>query len=208
MRKHLAFSSGLSSSCQNAFIAANDLMEEFPDRKVTVIDTKCASLGQGLFVYKCVELKNKGMEMEELAKWAEDHVQSTIHFFTVDNLESLYRGGRVSKATLVVASIANIKPVMRVDEAGKLVGFKNVRGRKKSLATLADLMAERMDTGDIKNDTFFISHSDCAGEARELAETIKNRTGIQNYMIAPISPTIGAHTGRGCIALFFFGKNR
>lgn len=205
---HLAFSSGLSSTCQNSILAAQYLEEEFPDRKVMVVDTKCASLGQGFLVHKCVELKEKGMDMDVLAKWAEDHIQNTIHLFTVDNLDSLYRGGRVSKATAIVAGLANIKPVLRVDEKGCLVGLKNVRGRKKSLVTLCDLMIEYMKGYSITNDTFFISHSDCQEDAQNLAAMIRDRTGIKSSLISTISPTIGAHTGRGCIALFFFGKQR
>lgn len=205
---HLAFSSGLSSSCQNAILAANELMEEFPDRKVTVIDTYAASLGEGLLVHKALQLKKQGKSMEEVAKWVEDNRNHLCHLFTVDDLFHLQRGGRVSKTVAVIGTMINIKPVLHVDNAGELKMLKTVRGRKKSLIHLVDRMEELCKGYETENDVVFISHGDCLEDAQFVAEQIKQRLGINNFIIDYVSPTIGAHSGPGTIALFFMGKEK
>lgn len=203
---HLAFSSGLSSSCQNAMIAAEELKEEFPERTITVIDTRAASLGQGLFVHKALQLKDAGKSMAEIAKWAEEIRDHFCHNFTVDDLFHLHRGGRVSKTVAIVGSMVSLKPILHVDNNGELKMQTVVRGRKKSLLTLVNKM-EAACAG-FNNDTVFISHGDCEEDAQFVADQIKSRLGIQNFLIAPISPTIGAHAGPGTIALFYLGNEK
>ncbi len=205
---HLAFSSGLSSSCQNAALAANELREEFPDRKIVVIDTYAASLGEGLLVHKAIQLKKQGKSLEEVAKWVEDNRDHLCHLFTVDDLFHLQRGGRVSKTVAVIGTMINIKPVLHVDNAGELKMLKTVRGRKKSLLYLVDRMEELCKGYENENDVVFISHGDCMEDAQFVADRIKERLGIQNFIIDYVSPTIGAHSGPGTIALFFMGKEK
>lgn len=204
----LSFSSGLSGTVGSARIAAEQLMEERDDIKIIVIDTLAASLGEGLIVHKAIcNLKN-GMSLEENAKWVEDHKLNLVHVFTVDDLFHLHRGGRVSKGTAIIGSLVNIKPVLHVDDEGHLINLFTQRGRKKALRALVDYMAEHEGSWAGKNDTVFISHSDCEDDARYVADMIKERFGIDDILINYIGPTIGSHTGVGTVALFFMGDNR
>lgn len=205
---YLAFSSGLSGTYNSVRMAAGELMEEDPSIKITVIDTLCASLGEGLIVYKAVELKEAGKSMEEVAKWVEDHKLNLIHMFTVDDLNHLYRGGRVSRTSAVLGTVLSIKPVLHVDDEGHLVAIGKERGRKKALLELVNLMGERMGKFRDDNDVFFISHSDCEEDAFFVRDEIEKRFGIQRSMINCIGPTIGSHTGPGTVALFFMGEKR
>ena len=141
---HLAFSSGLSGSYNSVRLAAEELKEEYPDRKILVVDSLCASLGEGLFVYKAVQMKEAGASVDEVAAWLEEHKQNFCHVFTVDDLFHLYRGGRVSKAAAIVGTMINLKPLLHVDDEGHLIPLSKVRGRKKSLATLVSMMEERI----------------------------------------------------------------
>lgn len=203
---HIAFSSALSSSYNASVIAAKELEEEFPQRKIEVIDSKCASMGQGLLVYKLVNLKEEGKSFEEVVKWAYESLPHISHQFTVDDLHHLHRGGRVSKTTAVVGSLINVKPILHVNDEGKLLAISNVRGRKKAIQHLLQSMKETSVGYD--NDIVFISHGDCREEAEKLAEMIKEETGIDKFMINYIGPTIGAHAGPGTIALFFMAEHR
>lgn len=203
---HIAFSSGLSSSYANAVLAANDIMEENPSAKIIVVDSLSASLGQGLLVYKAVEQRKSGSSLEDTRKWLEDNRLHLCHQFTVDDLNHLHRGGRVSKATAVIGTLVNVKPVLHVDNLGHLVPLVNVRGRKKSLNTLVDNMEKTM--GNHKNDIVFISHGDSLEDAEYVAELIKERFGINDFIINYVCPTIGAHSGPGTLALFFMGEER
>lgn len=141
---YLSFSSGLSGSCGNAMLVAREMMEENPDIEIRVIDSLGASMGEGLFVWYAVQLQKQGKSFEETAKWLEEHVMNMILVFTVDDLNHLYRGGRVSKATAILGSMINIKPLLHVDEEGHLVAVDKVRGRKKSLHNLVDMMEKQM----------------------------------------------------------------
>ncbi|HIR93543.1 MAG TPA: DegV family protein [Candidatus Egerieimonas intestinavium] len=205
---HLAFSSGLSGSCNSARLAAEDLKEEHPEYEIIVIDSLCASLGEGLFVHKAVELKREGKSMEEIAQWLEEHKLNFCHVFTVDDLHHLYRGGRVSRATAVLGSMINIKPLLHVDDEGHLVAVGKVRGRKRSLAALVDMMEERLGSYKGKNTEIFISHGDCQEDAEYVAALVKERYGIEKVLINTIGATIGAHAGPGTVALFFLGDKR
>lgn len=203
---HLAFSSALSSSYNTCALVGRELSEEYPDRKIIVIDSKCASMGEGLFVYKAVCNRTNGMSIEDNAAWLEDNKLHICHQFTVDDLHHLHRGGRVSKATAVIGTLINVKPILHVDNEGALISLSNVRGRKKSLNTLLDNMEKSMN--GYENDVVFISHGDCIKDAEYVAEQVKKRFGIQEVMINYVCPTVGAHSGPGTLALFFMGETR
>lgn len=205
---YLAFSSGLSGTYNSVRIAAEEIMEEYPDCQIIVIDTLCASLGEGLLVYYAVKMQNEGKSLEEVAKWVEEHVQNFVHVFTVDDLNHLHRGGRVSKTVAIIGTLAGIKPVLHVDEEGHLVPQSNVRGRKKSLLKLVDNMEKQMGAYTGKNDVVFISHGDALEDAEFVREEVKRRFGIEKFIINRVGPTIGAHSGPGTIALFFMGDVR
>lgn len=203
---HIAFSSGLSSSYSTAAFIGRDLSEEYPNNQVIVIDSKCASMGEGLLVHKAVCNCENGMNINENAKWLEENKLHLCHQFTVDDLHHLHRGGRVSKATAIIGTMINVKPVLYVDEEGKLVSLSNVRGRKKALNTLVDNMVTQCK--NYENDIVFISHGDCLSDANYVANRIKELLGINNFMINYVCPTVGAHSGPGTIALFFMGESR
>lgn len=203
---HIGFSSGLSGSYNSARIAAEELANTYPEAKVIVIDSLCASMGEGLLLYKANEMKKKGCGIEGIAAWVTENRLNICHNFTVDDLNHLHRGGRVSKATAVIGTMVNIKPVLHVNNEGKLVSVGKVRGRKKSLNELADRMEKQIE--GFENDIFMISHGDCLEDAEYVAEQVRTRFGIQNVMINPIGPVIGTHAGPGTIALFFMGHPR
>ena len=205
---YISFSSGMSGSTQNAFLAASEVMEEHPGSKIVVIDSKCASMGEGLFVHKALEMQKNGMSLEEAEKALTELVPHLVHIVTVDDLNHLYRGGRVSKATAVVGTIAGIKPIIHVDDEGRLVSINKARGRKKSLMALVDYMENKMEGYRDKNEMIFISHGDAYEDACLVRDEITKRFGIQNFIINHIGPTIGSHSGPGTIALFFEGKSR
>ena len=202
----LAFSSGLSTTCNSFQIAAGDLAEQYPDRKIFVVDTLCASLGQGMFVYQAARLRQAGRSMEEVRDWAEQNRLNQCHWFTVNDLFFLKKGGRVSAATAVVGTMLQIKPVMHVDNEGHLIKVDTARGRKASLNALVDKVGELADNPAAQ--TMFISNSDCQEDAQYVADQIKARYGTEEIIINSIGPVIGAHTGPGCVALFFTGKHR
>lgn len=205
---HIAFSSGLSGTYNSCRIAAEELAEEYPQRKITVIDSLGASLGQGLLVYLAQQKKEAGEDMESVAKWIEENKLKMIHLFTVDDLNHLYRGGRISKTTAVVGSVLNIKPVLHVDEEGKLTSLGKVRGRKKALLELVNLMDKKIGSFHDSCDTIFISHGDCEEEARFVENKIKEKYNIKTVLINYVGATIGAHSGPGTVALFFVGDER
>ena len=205
---HIAFSSGLSGSCNSTRIAAAEIMEEHPEYKVCVVDSLCASLGQGLLVHKAVQLKKQGKGMEEILDWLENNKLHLCHVFTVDDLNHLYRGGRVSRTAAFLGTLANIKPMLHVDNEGRLIPLSKVRGRKKSINTLVSMMEERIGSYREENDEIFISHGDCLEDAEYLKKLIEEKFGIQSFLIDYVGPTIGAHSGPGTLALFFMGEKR
>ena len=202
----LAFSSGLSATYQSAVIAAEELREEFPDRKLLVIDTLCAAVGQGLLVHTAAKLRSQGKTIDEVADWVEAHKLNVCHWVTVEDLMHLKRGGRVSAATAVVGTMLSIKPILRVDNNGKLETTAKCRGRKAALNHLLDRMAETF-APEI-DDTVFIGHGDCAADAEFLAKAVRERFGVKNVYINYIGAVIGSHTGPGVATVFFYGKNR
>ena len=202
----LAFSSGLSTTYQSAVIAASELTEKYPDRTVKVVDTLCASLGQGLLVYYACQKRDEGMSLEELADWCENHKQNLCHWFTVDDLMYLKRGGRVSAATALVGTMLKIKPVLHVDAEGHLINVAKVRGRRASIEALAGKMGELALPGE--NDTVFICHGDCIEDAEYLQNLLKERYGVKTVLIHYVGAVIGSHSGPGTLALFFMGEHR
>lgn len=202
----LAFSSGLSTTCNSFQIAAGDLADQYPDRKIFVVDTLCASLGQGMFVYQAAKLRQAGKSIEEVRDWAEQNRLNQCHWFTVNDLFFLKKGGRVSAATAVVGTMLQIKPVMHVDNEGHLIKVDTARGRKASLNALVDKVGEL--AVDPAAQTMFISNSDCQEDAQYVADQVKAKYGTREIIINSIGPVIGAHTGPGCVALFFTGQHR
>lgn len=203
---YIAFSSGLSGSCNSAIIAAKTLSEKYPERTVRVVDSLCASLGEGLLVYKAVELQKQGKTLLEVADWLEKNKLHLCHMFTVDDLMHLHRGGRVSKASAIAGSILGIKPVLHVDNAGKLIPIGKVRGRKQSLIDLVDKMAERV--GSWENSVVAISHGDCEDEANFVRDLVAKRFGVKKFIINYVGTVIGSHSGPKTVALFFMGNER
>ena len=202
----LAFSSGLSTTYQSAVIAAGELLEKYPERKVNVVDTLCASMGQGLLVWYACQKRDAGLSLEELTAWCEEKKFNLCHWFTVDDLMYLKRGGRVSAATAIVGTMLQIKPVLHVDNEGHLINVAKARGRKGSIEALAKKMMEQALPGE--NDTAFISHGDCIDDANYLASILKEKCGVKNVVISYVGAVIGSHSGPGTLALFFLGKNR
>ena len=209
---HISFSSGLSGTYNNALLAKNELESQFPDSKIIVIDSLAASLGEGMICFTAVELKNKGLSIDEVANEIERSKLNACHLFTVSDLNHLYRGGRVSKTAAFLGTLIHIKPVLFVDNDGHLIPSVKVKGRKKSIETLADKMLELISGyechNDIENSKIFISHGDCLEDALYLKSLISQKTGMKDFIINPIGATIGAHSGPDTIALFFYGKSR
>lgn len=203
---YLGFSSGLSATYQSGVLAAEDLRGEFPEATILTVDTLSASLGQGLLVYLAVQEKRKGKTIEELRDYVEATKLHLAHWFTVDDLNHLKRGGRISAAAALLGSTLNIKPILHVDDEGHLISVGKVRGRKNSLKGLMEKMTE---TGiDLAEQTIFISHCDALEDAQLLAEMIRAEFPVKEIVMNYIGPVIGAHSGPGTIALFFLAKHR
>ena len=202
----LAFSSGLSTTYQSAVIAAEDLREKYPERTIYVVDTLCASLGQGLFVWYACKKRDEGMSLEELHTWAEENKLHLCHWFTVDDLMYLKRGGRISAATAVVGTMLQIKPLLHVDDEGHLISMSKARGRKAAIDALVR-KAQELGAG-YDNSTMFISHGDCREDAEYLAQQLKEKCGVKEVVISYVGAVIGSHSGPGTLALFFLGTHR
>lgn len=202
----IAFSSGLSTTYQSAVIAANDLTEQYPDRKIYVVDSRAASLGQGLLVWYACKKRDEGMSLEDLRDWVTENREHLCHWFTVDDLMYLKRGGRISAATAVMGTMLQIKPVMHMDEAGHLINVTKARGRKASIDAIAAKVGELGK--DYDNSTCFICHGDCVEDAQYLEKRIKERYCVQNVVIGYTGSVIGSHSGPGTLALFFMGEHK
>lgn len=203
---YIGFSSGLSATCNFAREAAEEIMQEYEGSKITVVDSLCASAGYGMLVYLAVKKKKAGMAMGELATFVEGTKMSVTHWFTVDDLKYLKAGGRISATTALLGGMLNIKPVMKVDENGKLISVSKVRGRKAALKTIADIYAET--AVDAKDGIVFISHGDCLDDANMLADMLKENSGATVELITGVGPVIGSHSGPGTLALFFMVNER
>ena len=202
----LTFSSGLSTTHQSAVIAATELADKYPERKIRVIDTLCASLGQGLLVWYACKKRDEGMSFEDLGNWVEENKLNLCMWFTVDDLMFLKRGGRVSAATALVGTMLQIKPVLHVDDEGHLINVAKARGRKAAIEALAKKVGETGLPGE--NDTVFISHGDCLEDAQLLEKILQEKYGVKKAFIYYVGAVIGSHAGPGTLALFFMGNKR
>ena len=203
----LGFSSALSSTFSSSAVAMKELQEKYPERKFYTVDTLAASMGQGLLCYYAAKKQEAGETIEEVRDFVENNKLNLCHWFTVDDLFFLKRGGRVSAATAVVGSLLNIKPVLHVDNAGKLTNVSKARGRKAAIDTMFENMKKSMFPIE-QNEPVFISHGDCIADAEYLANRIKNEMGIKTVDINYVGPVIGSHSGPGTLALFFLGNER
>ncbi len=203
---HLGFSSGLSGTYNSMRIAAEELQEEYPDRKVIVIDTLCACLGEGLLLYYALKRKKEGMDIDQLAEWVESNKLHVCHDVTIDDLHHLQRGGRISKTVAVVGSIVQIKPIIHMDDNGYLQVIGKERGRKKSLQKIVN-MAQEQSRG-WENDLVMITHGDCEEDANYVADLVREKMGIQEVLVNNIGTVIGSHTGPGVVAVFCMGEKR
>lgn len=202
----LAFSSGLSTTYQSAVIAAEELKDAYPDRKIQVIDTLCASMGQGLLVWYACKKRDEGLSLDEVAQWVQDNRLHLCHWFTVDDLMYLKRGGRISAATALVGTMLQIKPLLHVDDEGHLINMTKTRGRKAAIDAMVK-KAQELGAG-YDNSTMFISHGDCLSDAEYLSRQLKEKCGVKDVVISYVGAVIGSHSGPGTLALFFLGSHR
>ena len=203
---HLAFSSGFSGTYNSMRIAAEELAEDYPDAKIIVIDTLCACMGEGLLLYKVLQLKDQGKTLEEIAEWVEANKLHICHNVTVDDLNHLHRGGRISKTAAVFGTLVQVKPIIHMDENGKLQVIGKERGRKRSLNKIVDMAVEQSEGWE--NDMVMITHGDCIEDAEYVAERVKEKLGNPEVLINNIGTVIGSHTGPGVVAVFLMGNKR
>lgn len=204
---HIAFSSGLSGTYESCRRGAEELREKYPDRKILVLDSLAASMGEGLLVYYADENRKAGMSIEENFQWLEDHKLHLCHWFTVDDLMHLHRGGRVSKASAIFGGLLGIKPVLHVDDEGHLILMGKSRGREASLKALVEKMKETA-LPNVKEQMVFISHGDALEDAQKVEKYVREMVGAKTFLINTIGTVIGSHSGPGTIALFFMGDHR
>ena len=203
---YIAFSSGLSTTFNSGRIAANELSEDYPERKIIAIDSLCASAGFGMMLYLAKQKRDEGFTIEELIAFVENTRLQICHWFTVDDLVYLKRGGRVSPTAAFVGNLLGIKPVLYMDNEGHLIPVSKVRGRRTAIVAMADKYTEKAT--DKENGTVFISHSACEADAKLLADILKERHGVEVKIITDVGPVIGAHAGPGTLALFFVADAR
>lgn len=203
---YIAFSSGLSGSFNCAKVAVADLAQKYPDRKIMAVDSLAASMGEGLLVFNAAEHRKAGMTIEELAQWVEENRNHLCHWFTVDDLDHLKRGGRVSPAAAFFGGMLNIKPVLHVDDEGHLIPMQKVRGRRASLEALLAEMEKTVVNP--QEQTIFVSHGDSPEDCAYVVDEVKKRFGVKEVFVNAIGPVIGAHSGPGTIALFFLGTHK
>ena len=202
----MSFTSALSATYQSLVIAAEDLQEKYPQRKICVVDTLCAALGQGLLVWYACKKRDEGMSLEEVTAWVEAHKKNICHWVTVDDLSHLKRGGRISGATALVGTMLNIKPIIHIDDEGRLVNVGKCRGRKAATEFIANKVSEL--GADFDNSTVFVAHGDCPEDAAVLEKILKEKHGVKEVITGYVGPVIGAHTGPGVLVVFFLGNNR
>ncbi|WP_251230755.1 DegV family protein [Adlercreutzia aquisgranensis] len=204
---YIGFSSGLSGTYEATSLLMNELAEAYPDRRLYAVDTLAASGGEGLLVHYAAQMAEQGATIEEVRDWVEEHKLNLAHWFTVDDLMFLFRGGRVSRTSAWAGTLLNIKPILHVDDEGHLIPMEKLRGRKKAIKGLLDHM-ERTATKPVSEQTVFITHGDCIEDAESLADMIRERFGVKDIVINYIDPVIGAHSGPGTLALFFLADSR
>lgn len=203
---YLAFSSGLSGTCQSAYMAKEELSARYPDRKIYVVDSLAASMGEGLLAYYASKMQLEGKTIDEVYQWLQDNKLHLCHWFTVDDLNHLKRGGRVSSAAALFGTMLGIKPVLHVDDAGHLIPVAKIRGRRQSLDSLVAHMEQTVTNPE--EQVIFISHGDCEKDAQYVADQIRARWNVKEIVLNEIGPVIGTHSGPGTVALFFLGSKR
>lgn len=203
---YIAFSSGLSGTFGASQIAVRELAEEFPEAKILGIDSFAASIGEGLLVYTAAKKKQEGMDIDSLAEWVRENRNHVCHWFTVDDLNFLKRGGRVTAVTAAFGTMLGIKPVLHVDDEGHLIPMEKARGRKKALRTLVDRMEETVVNP--KEQVIFIGHGDCRNAAEYVEKLVREKFNVKDVILNYIGPVIGSHSGPGTVALFFFGTHK
>lgn len=202
----MAFSSALSVTAQEAFNACNSLREKYPERQILAVDTLCAALGEGLLVTYACQMREQGSNLADTYQWVEDNKRKLCHWFTVDDLFFLKRGGRVSAATAVLGTMLGIKPVMHVDDDGRLINVAKARGRKSSLDALVDQMEKTAI--EPEKQLVYVTHGDCLEDAEYLAQQCRERLHVKDVMINILDPVIGSHAGPGTASIFFMGEHR
>lgn len=202
---YLAFSSGLSGSYHTALVVREELQQSYPNRQLWIIDTLCAASGEGLLVWLAVQQQRKGITLQDNAQWIEQHKREICHWFTVDDLDHLKRGGRISGMTAVLGTMLNVKPILRVDDTGHLVSISKVRGRKKSIVDLVERTAASIQ--DWNSAPVFVSHADSPQDAEWMVEKLR-KAGANNIILTDIGPIIGAHSGPGTLLISSWGKQR
>ncbi len=202
----ITLSGALSGTNEAAISAKEQLKDEFPRGKLIVVDSKCASMGLGLLVHQALQMRDSGASFEETANWVTENLQKVVHWFTVDDLQFLRRGGRVSATSAYLGGIMKIKPILQVNEEGKLIPREKVQGRKRSLRTLFDKVKE--NAVEPEKQTIFISHGDCLEEAEWLASILRDELHVKDVMLSLIGPVVGSHSGPGTMAIFFMGNHR
>lgn len=203
---YLGFSSGLSGTFNNSKLAAQELADKYPERKIYTVDSLAASMGEGLLVWHAVQMQNAGSSIDEVKTWLEENRCRLHHWFTVDDLNHLRRGGRISGTSALVGSMLGIKPVMHFDDEGHIILVDKIRGRRQSLDTLVKHMEKTAENP--AEQMIFVSHSDSLEAAQYVAEQVRQKFGVTQTEIGSIGPVIGAHTGTGTVALFYLGKDR
>ncbi|MDD7403188.1 MAG: DegV family protein [Butyribacter sp.] len=205
---YIGFSSGLSGTYQALEMVLDEMREKYPEQAIYSVDSLAAALGEGLLVYHALQNREKGMSLEENVQWVTDNRLHLCHWFSVDDLFFLKRGGRISSTTAIVGTALNIKPVLHVDDEGHLIAVSNVRGRKKALDALVKHMEETISQD--KDQPVYISHGDCLEDAEYLVDRINKKLSIdkENIMVGILDPVIGSHSGPGTIAVFFLGTER
>jgi DegV family protein with EDD domain len=203
---YLGFSSLLSGTLNSALIARDIVTDEMKDADITVIDTKCASLGQGLIVYYVCEMLKRGATKDEIINWVQVNNLKVNHWITVDDLGHLKRGGRLSGASAVIGSLLNIKPILQITDEGKLVPADKVKGRKKSIKYLVDTLKDKIV--DSEEQIIFISHGDCLDDVDKLIDAIQKEVKVKDFFVNTIGPGVGSHVGPGTLAVFYIGKSR
>ena len=203
---YIAFSSALSYTYNVGKLAQKNLLADYPDAKLYVVDSLAACAGQGLIVDMAVRIKENGASAEEIIKWLEENVLHAIHWFTVDDLDFLRRGGRVSAAVAIIGGMLHLKPYMHVNNEGKLIKKGVVRGRKKAIQTLVDNTLRDMDKS--QKQTIYISHADCLDEIAPFVKQLEANEGVSEVIVGNIGPVIGAHSGPGTVAIFVMGDQR
>jgi len=203
---YIGFSSALSGTVQSAIVAKNELSEQYPEQKIEVVDSLCASMGLGLLIWYAWKLKEEKKSMSQIVKWLESNKLKLVHLFTVDDLGTLKRGGRLSDTQAFLGSLLRIKPILHVDDQGRLVPLKKARGRSFSLESMVDLMKDKIT--DPEKQTIFISHGDCLEEAQQVGKMATDQFHVKEIVYNQIGPVVGAHSGPGTIAIFFMGNHR